>query len=148
MEKHTQFDELMTCPLNKAHKVLRGRLAKHLDRCMRNCLDINKFKICPFNKTHRYSVEDMAAHIKECPDACLIKTFGSFTMESSDKAVPRPLLCKSDENWDEEPDVPSYDPSTHCEENNIIRTNGLKGQSKAAREKFRASERRRFAEKQ
>lgn len=79
-----------------------------------------------------------------------MKTFGAFAwQESQDKSVPRPALFECEENWDNEPDVAAYNPRAYCEENyTIIRTNGLKGQSKAARREFRANERRRFADKQ
>ncbi|KAL7734459.1 hypothetical protein ACLKA6_010786 [Drosophila palustris] len=144
-EKSHTFNDYVTCPYNKAHKLLRGRLAKHLDRCRRNSGISKELRICPFNKTHRYSEEEFAAHIKVCPDAAATsKTFEAFKTE---QPVPRPVLVECEESWDNEPDVPAYNPRAYCEENNIIRTNGLKGQSKAARREFRENERRRFAEK-
>lgn len=48
------------------------------------------------------------------------------------------------ENWDIEPETPTYNPYAYCEENMLIRI--LHGASPATRRLFRESERRRFNE--
>lgn len=48
------------------------------------------------------------------------------------------------ENWDIEPEAPTYNPQAYCEENKLIRN--LQGASAAKRRQFRADERRRFKE--
>jgi len=59
MADTTSFNDYVTCPYNKAHKLLRGRLAIHLDRCSRNSGISNQLLVCPFNKTHRYNAKEL-----------------------------------------------------------------------------------------
>lgn len=64
MEKDSNtFDDFVRCPYNKAHKVLKGRLATHLDRCARNSGASIELKICPFNSTHRFSAKEMPVSV-------------------------------------------------------------------------------------
>lgn len=51
---------------------------------------------------------------------------------------------KPTEDWDMDPEVPSYNPQAYCEENIVIRN--LQGASRATRRQFRENERRRFRE--
>ncbi|KAH8261650.1 hypothetical protein KR044_012977, partial [Drosophila immigrans] len=144
-ESHS-FNDFVTCPYDKSHRLLRGRLPKHLISCGRNLVNSHQWVVCPFNTTHRCIKEELSEHLKECEDAAWLKGAGSCSDQRSTADVPKPVLVECDENWDEEPPVPSYNPSVYCEENNIMRT--LKGHSKAVRRNFRESERRRLADKQ
>lgn len=44
-------DDMVECPYDKAHRMLRKRLAKHLIKCRVNHPDAELQK-CPFNNTH------------------------------------------------------------------------------------------------
>lgn len=51
----SNFNDFVSCPYDKTHRVLRGRLLQHLERCSRN--STIKLKICPFNEVHRFPEE-------------------------------------------------------------------------------------------
>ncbi|XP_030572998.1 gametocyte-specific factor 1 homolog isoform X1 [Drosophila novamexicana] len=167
MASTSKFDDFVSCPYNKAHIVLRGRLTKHLVRCSRNPENLNKLLVCPFNESHRLDAQQlqvgkmfdllrligihfefMQAHIKICPERA---GFERHAQKDEQPPLAEPVSQVSiecEEDWDNEPDAPTYDPSAYCEENLVIRSSGLHGQSKSVRRDFRAKERRRFAEKQ
>ncbi|KAH8371977.1 hypothetical protein KR093_009560 [Drosophila rubida] len=163
MAESNSFNDFVTCPYDKSHRLLRGRLPRHLISCSRNLGNLKQWAVCPFNTTHRCEKKELAVsklnailifwaltivyqeHVKDCPDAAWLK--GSAPdAQRSNAVVPQPAVVECDENWDDEPPVPSYNPNKYCEENLIIRS--LKGHSKAVRKNFRESERRRLAEKQ
>lgn len=54
------FNDFVICPYDKSHKLLRGRLTKHLLRCGRSSGNSNRFIICPFNENHRYDKKEFA----------------------------------------------------------------------------------------
>ncbi|XP_030572999.1 gametocyte-specific factor 1 homolog isoform X2 [Drosophila novamexicana] len=148
MASTSKFDDFVSCPYNKAHIVLRGRLTKHLVRCSRNPENLNKLLVCPFNESHRLDAQQLQAHIKICPERA---GFERHAQKDEQPPLAEPVSQVSiecEEDWDNEPDAPTYDPSAYCEENLVIRSSGLHGQSKSVRRDFRAKERRRFAEKQ
>ncbi|TDG42131.1 hypothetical protein AWZ03_011463 [Drosophila navojoa] len=140
------FNDFVSCPYDKTHNVLRGRLPQHLERCSRNS-DI-KLKICPFNETHRVPEKGMEAHIKECPDRARLESFKIKEELQGAKEVAPIDFVECDEDWDNEPDVSAYNPNVYCEENLVIRSSVINGQSRSVRRNFRQSERRRFANKQ
>lgn len=64
MASSSSFNDFVTCPYNKGHVVLRGRLTKHLVRCSRNSDTTNKLLLCPFNANHRFNAEQLkVSHI-------------------------------------------------------------------------------------
>ncbi|XP_023160158.1 gametocyte-specific factor 1 homolog [Drosophila hydei] len=147
MASSSSFNDFVTCPYNKGHVVLRGRLTKHLVRCSRNSDTTNKLLLCPFNANHRFNAEQLKAHIKVCPERASLERYADKEQLPSVGESASIDLVECEEDWDKEPDAPTYNPSVYCEENLVIRSSCLNGQSKAARRDFRASERRRFAEK-
>ncbi|XP_064545804.1 gametocyte-specific factor 1 homolog [Drosophila montana] len=148
MASTSKFDDFVACPYNKAHIVLRGRLTKHLVRCSRNAENLNKLLTCPFNENHRFDAQQLQAHIKICPERASLERQAQKDEQPAVDAPATQMLIECEEDWDNEPDVPTYNPSAYCEENLVIRSSGLHGQSKSVRRNFRAQERRRFAEKQ
>lgn len=64
------------------------------------------------------------------------------------KPVASIKVVECDEDWDNEPDVPTYNPSVYCEQNLVIRSNAVNGKPRSVRRNFRESERRRFANRQ
>ncbi|XP_062134803.1 gametocyte-specific factor 1 homolog [Drosophila sulfurigaster albostrigata] len=145
MAESNSFNDFVTCPYDKAHRVLKGRLAKHLIKCSRNLGISEEWTICPCNTTHHIKRKDFAEHQKECPEANWLRASTVRSDNGNGQQSVKPVLVECDENWDDEPPVEAYDPSVYCEENAIIRT--LQGHSKAARKEFRESERRRLANK-
>lgn len=43
--------ELLECPYDKNHRILRNRMQVHLGKCRRNHANVPKV-MCPFNVTH------------------------------------------------------------------------------------------------
>lgn len=43
--------DLLECPYDKHHRILKHRMQVHLIKCRRNHPNVNK-AICPFNVTH------------------------------------------------------------------------------------------------
>ncbi|EDW69931.1 gametocyte-specific factor 1 homolog [Drosophila virilis] len=148
MASTSRFDDFVSCPYNKAHIVLRGRLTKHLVRCSRNPENLNKLLVCPFNESHRFDAQQLQAHIKICPERAGLERHAQKEEQPLVAEPVSQVSIECEEDWDNEPDAPTYDPSAYCEENLVIRSSGLHGQSKSVRRDFRAKERRRFAEKQ
>ncbi|EDW18898.1 gametocyte-specific factor 1 homolog [Drosophila mojavensis] len=142
----SNFNDFVSCPYDKTHNVLRGRLLQHLDRCSRN--SNIELKVCPFNDVHRFPEENIGEHIKVCPDRASVELFKNKEKLPGAKAAASIDVVKCDEDWDKDPDVPTYNPNAYCEENLVIRSNVVNGQPRSVRRNFRESERRRFADKQ
>ncbi|KRF98868.1 uncharacterized protein Dwil_GK27514 [Drosophila willistoni] len=132
----------VTCPFDKTHRLMPNRLATHLYRCARNYSGV-EMKRCPFDISHVVSVADMQDHVLscvyrssferfQCPDKMPIKPNTGLIMQ----------IIETTEDWDKEPEVPSYDPSVYCANNPVVRT--LHGVSAATRRNFREFERKRF----
>jgi len=45
-------NDLVLCPYNKAHKMLRKKLQQHLIKCRAYYKDEVELLVCPFNKAH------------------------------------------------------------------------------------------------
>ncbi|EDV97609.1 gametocyte-specific factor 1 homolog [Drosophila grimshawi] len=149
MASSDSFNDFVTCPYNKAHKLIRGRLTKHLERCSRISGNSKQFLVCPYNENHRYKAEELSLHMKECPER--IRWHSELQKEDPRQQATETtwsISAECEEDWDKEPDVPTYNPIKYCEDNFVARTTAINGKSKAARRDFRANERRRLAGKQ
>ncbi|XP_046868280.1 gametocyte-specific factor 1 homolog [Drosophila willistoni] len=146
------FNDFVTCPLNKSHRLLRGRLDTHLVRCCR-ALDTQQKKkivICPFNETHSVSAAKLLDHIK---NKCT-SNVSNFVNDMKELEEPKPSLkgvdnvppktAECEDDWDLEPDVGTYKPLHNCDDKLVVRS--MKGQSRAVRQDFIYNERCRFAE--
>ncbi|EAT41705.1 AAEL006678-PA [Aedes aegypti] len=60
-------DELVTCPYNKEHRIIRYRLPYHIIKCKKQYVG-KQLEPCPFNAMHLVDKNEMTAHIKDCPD--------------------------------------------------------------------------------
>lgn len=52
------YNDLVECPYNKAHQIMRSRLQFHLVRCRRSHPNSEKVT-CPFNTTHIMNKEEL-----------------------------------------------------------------------------------------
>lgn len=64
---YTMEDELVSCPYNKEHRIIRYRLPYHIIKCKKQYVG-TQLHTCPFNAMHLVDKNQMTAHIKECPD--------------------------------------------------------------------------------
>uniref|UniRef100_A0A1A9VLE9 CHHC U11-48K-type domain-containing protein n=1 Tax=Glossina austeni TaxID=7395 RepID=A0A1A9VLE9_GLOAU len=111
-------DDMVECPYDKAHRMLRKRLAKHLIKCRVNHPDAELQK-CPFNNTHLVPEPEFVNHVTNCPDRKLISNY---------KCVPVPKLeerpqhkpVETDENWDNM-EAADYDPKKYLENVPVLR---------------------------
>ncbi|XP_017072099.1 gametocyte-specific factor 1 homolog [Drosophila eugracilis] len=115
------FDEsdMVYCPYNKEHKMLRKKLQQHILKCRVIYKDTVELMVCPFNKTHLIPEPEFFQHTKACEDRKIIvdyQTNGSAELNEDTKHAK--IECE--ENWDDDND-PVYDPQTYCSTANIVR---------------------------
>uniref|UniRef100_A0A1A9W6T9 CHHC U11-48K-type domain-containing protein n=1 Tax=Glossina brevipalpis TaxID=37001 RepID=A0A1A9W6T9_9MUSC len=103
-------DDMVECPYNKSHRMLRKRLAKHLVKCRVHYPD-TELKSCPFNSIHLVSDEEFEIHAINCPDRKLITEYKSV-LQSKLEDGPKQKPVESDENWDTT-EVTDYDPKKY-----------------------------------
>ncbi|KAI4504684.1 hypothetical protein M0802_000234 [Mischocyttarus mexicanus] len=72
MDNSFNTNELVTCPYNENHKIIKSRIQKHIVKCEKNYPNDYKI-ICPFNATHRLFRYEIAEHITVCPTRKQIK---------------------------------------------------------------------------
>ncbi|XP_075155477.1 gametocyte-specific factor 1 homolog isoform X2 [Haematobia irritans] len=140
--ENADIQDLLSCPYDKHHQILRSRMQVHLTRCRKNHLNEKKVT-CPFNVTHVLNEPELEFHVTVCTER---KTFEHFRNEV--KAPTRPIippsvpLCDSEENWDNDEDVPSYNPQAYAAKADVIRT--IQGVPPSQRKAFRKQERLRL----
>uniref|UniRef100_A0A182WFH5 CHHC U11-48K-type domain-containing protein n=1 Tax=Anopheles minimus TaxID=112268 RepID=A0A182WFH5_9DIPT len=61
-------DEMMTCPYDKNHVIIRHRMPYHLVKCKKQHEKARTMQSCPFNAMHVISKTEMKEHIATCPD--------------------------------------------------------------------------------
>ncbi|XP_014473088.1 PREDICTED: uncharacterized protein LOC106743603 [Dinoponera quadriceps] len=135
-------DIIVTCPYNKSHRIRRCKLMTHLLKCKKQSGATNKVT-CPLNGIHIMDPNDIKDHLTSCSNlSSLVKT--NVVKEEIDKeSIIKDDTYKSNENWDEAPEVPSYDPWANSASKKVIRC--VTGMTKSERIKFRLSERDRIA---
>ncbi|KAK7863296.1 hypothetical protein R5R35_005339 [Gryllus longicercus] len=140
-------DEIVTCPYDPSHQVLKSRLQYHIVNCEKQHAQM-EFETCPFNATHRFPKPEIQMHIFECPDRRILETHKFQLQDESHMSrnnlseFIRPSLPPSEENWDEEEYQSSYDPSQHINNKCVLRN--IQGATKSQRKQFRLEERRRL----
>uniref|UniRef100_A0A182S2M0 CHHC U11-48K-type domain-containing protein n=1 Tax=Anopheles funestus TaxID=62324 RepID=A0A182S2M0_ANOFN len=61
-------DEMMICPYDKSHIIVRHRMPYHLVKCKKHHDKAQMMESCPFNAMHVVLKTDMKEHIGKCPD--------------------------------------------------------------------------------
>lgn len=60
-------ENVITCPYNSSHRIVRHRMPYHIIKCVKNYKG-PPLDRCPFNAMHRVLPEKMKDHIKDCPN--------------------------------------------------------------------------------
>ncbi|XP_017005955.2 gametocyte-specific factor 1 homolog [Drosophila takahashii] len=138
------FQDYITCPYDSAHRIRPSRFTLHLICCSKNFPSSKKVR-CPFNTAHVHSVFVMKDHVAECPDRSLLERYKLPDMLPPVEPRQTGFLIETDEDWDAEPPVATYDPQAYCERTFVIRN--PQGNPPAARRAFRKRENKRFTGK-
>lgn len=133
-------DDIVVCPYNPAHHMLRKRLQPHLIKCRQNYPQLELQK-CPFNNTHHIPEPEFCLHVTNCPDRKLITQYkyNSAEPKEEDRVLHAPVEC--DENWDDT-EVDDYDPQKFIEKKDVLRQ--PMGIPPAERKEFIKKERKRL----
>lgn len=181
--------DLLQCPYNVSHIILRQRFQVHLVRCRRSHPNA-EVVTCPFNITHRINKLELGVsftlimrqieidttrvlyllqwHVSICTErqnfenfrhseapimgltSSIDRTFcgtdslqrnATFNIENGVTPVGGEFVEPS-ETWDDEPDVPSYNPNEYIEKADVLRM--PVGLTPAQRNAFRMAERKRL----
>uniref|UniRef100_A0A182P4A1 CHHC U11-48K-type domain-containing protein n=1 Tax=Anopheles epiroticus TaxID=199890 RepID=A0A182P4A1_9DIPT len=62
------LDEMLVCPYNESHVIVRHRMPYHLVKCKKNHQENGTLQACPFNAMHVVRKVDIRQHIESCPD--------------------------------------------------------------------------------
>ncbi|XP_055383063.1 gametocyte-specific factor 1 homolog [Condylostylus longicornis] len=61
------MDEYVTCPFNKAHRILKFRMPRHIIKCQLNYRG-DPLEQCPYNAQHFIKEGTLAEHLNSCED--------------------------------------------------------------------------------
>nr|XP_022345296.1 protein D7-like [Crassostrea virginica] len=104
-------DEMMTCPLDKAHSVLVKRMQYHLMKCKKN-FKKSDIETCPFNAKHVMLKPGLQSHLETCPDKADLEAIVAYeNQKKCGDYMPGGFLelpvyetedISSEEIWDDE----------------------------------------------
>ncbi|KAL3280144.1 hypothetical protein HHI36_017644 [Cryptolaemus montrouzieri] len=143
MEAFQDFEAKITCPYDKSHFIRKSKMGAHLVKCAKNFPDA-EVVVCDFNVTHRIPRPELRYHHETCPDRRKIENH-IIQQENEDPSLIYPVQqvnVDGEDDWDNEPEHPGYNPTAYCEENNVLRHIDVESASK--RRNFRAEERQRL----
>ncbi|XP_023294784.2 protein D7-like [Lucilia cuprina] len=135
-------DDMVECPYNKTHRMLRKRLQSHLLKCRLSYPDVELRK-CPFNITHLIPEPEFTHHATNCPDRKLITQYKYDAPEPKEEEGPKHAPIECDEDWDDT-DVNDYNPKLYLETAKIIRKPD--GANPSERKLFIKKERKRLGD--
>lgn len=134
-------DLLVSCPYNPAHRIRQYKLMSHVAKCKKSANNVENKVECPLDKSHIVDRDRLREHIATCPSlGKLIDADTGHVEQEKDTDVD---AHRSTENWEEEPEVPPYNPMEVSANKQVIRM--IPGLSKAQKKKYRDSERMRIA---
>ncbi|KAI8116384.1 hypothetical protein FF38_14073 [Lucilia cuprina] len=133
--------ELLQCPYEKNHSILKHRMQVHLTKCRRNHANVPKVT-CPFNVTHVLNKPELEFHVMVCAERKTFENFRNIEEPITKPTIPPPMpVYESEENWDNE-DAPTYNPQEYLAKATVLRN--LQGATPSERKKFRQQERLRY----
>ncbi|KAL0117787.1 hypothetical protein PUN28_008881 [Cardiocondyla obscurior] len=132
---------LVTCPYNPAHRIAKYKFMNHVAKCKKSSKVANKTE-CPIDRTHIVDQAQLQEHIKSC------SSLGKLAVIEYEK--PKVDVNSSitnayglNENWDEEPEVPAYNPMEASSKKPVLRC--ITGLTKSEKKKFKEEERKRIS---
>lgn len=109
-------EQLVPCPYNSSHQVVKHRMAKHLVKCRRTHSTLGT-KPCKFNINHVLPESDIIIHEATCPDRLLVERFMTQKQENSAFVGKKGIKTTStmsnsnntndEEDWDKEECAPN-----------------------------------------
>ncbi|XP_017138365.1 gametocyte-specific factor 1 homolog [Drosophila miranda] len=111
--------DMIACPYNKEHVMLRKKYQQHILKCREIHKDTVELLVCPFNNAHLIPEPEFHQHCKSCVDRKIIVQY-----QTCEPAVlhadTRHEKIEADENWDDD-EVEDYNPQVYCAQANIVR---------------------------
>ncbi|XP_055383210.1 gametocyte-specific factor 1 homolog [Condylostylus longicornis] len=143
--KKCGYNEVVECPYNKSHLILKTRIQKHLIQCRKSYPNQEK-STCPFNTTHLINKKEFSYHVEICPDRASFDLYKykidsrpySSENENFDENMDEPNSTIDEqpvEDWSND-NVPSYNPQQYCNKLPLLRTKvgGTPSEKRAFRE--------------
>ncbi|XP_017152617.1 gametocyte-specific factor 1 homolog [Drosophila miranda] len=112
--------DMITCPYNREHVMLRKKYQQHILKCREIYKDKVELLACPFNKAHLVPKLEFHQHLKSCDDRKIIVQHLNSEEPDVLRADTRHKKIEADENWDDDR-VEDYNPQVYCAQANIIR---------------------------
>ena len=137
----------LQCPFNESHRIIEGRLQKHLFKCRKN-YPKNYKVVCPFDATHMLDPYEYEHHLSVCTTSGNMKCYtNSFEPQVEVGTVSIEEACSLQTNTLDNEDwfgnTPTYDPLLATANKPIVRT--AIGLSKAKKKEFKQRERDRLS---
>ncbi|XP_004524978.1 uncharacterized protein LOC101452112 [Ceratitis capitata] len=111
--------DVVVCPYNSAHRLMRKRLQSHLIKCRQNYPQL-ELQICPFNVTHHIPEPEFNIHVTNCPDRKLITQYKYDIVEPKEEERVRHAPVECEENWDDT-EVEDYNPQKFIDQKPVLR---------------------------
>lgn len=127
-------DEMVPCPLDKAHVLQAKRMQYHIMDCRKNFKE-DELATCPLNARHVMLRKDYREHMESCPDRAVVEQMiaGESSNNNGEEAsmfrgcvdlpVYEQMNIPSEENWDAEiPSVPriGVDPQHLAKQDHMV----------------------------
>ncbi|XP_011173087.2 uncharacterized protein LOC105205418 isoform X1 [Solenopsis invicta] len=139
-----ESDILVSCPYNPAHRIARYKLHTHIIKCKKSSNNAKNKVECPLDKNHIVDCDHLREHIASCPKkGKLLEIDTGFVKPKDEEPSIMIDSYNSTENWDEDPEVPTYNPMEVSANRPVIRP--VSGLTKSQRRQYRENERMRIA---